>query len=123
MYRSQASGFHERKASHHAQMNFLKYLPLLIIEKSSNCIIKLASLKVIGQYLIRMVGKSVWPALVPTTFPDEIRANENLTYKKEGSRRRAYTDREAAEANKAEQRRVRRKIQLNKEEDRDIVGQ
>lgn len=46
---------------------------------------------------------------LPTTFPDEIRANENLTYKKGGSRRRAYTGCEAAEANEAEQRRVRRK--------------
>lgn len=50
---------------------------------------------------------------LPTTFPDEIRANENLTYKKGGSRRRAYTGREAAEANEAEQRRVRRKISID----------
>ena len=44
-----------------------------------------------------------------TTFPDEIRPNKNLIYKKGGSRRHAYTGREAAEAKEAEERRTRRK--------------
>lgn len=52
------------KALHHAQTNFLKYLLLLIIEKSSSCIINFASLKGISQYL-KIVGKSVWPVLGP----------------------------------------------------------
>ena len=47
--------------------------------------------------------------LIPTTFPDEIRPKENLMYKKSGSRRRAYTGREAAEADEAKQRRAKRK--------------
>ena len=47
--------------------------------------------------------------LIPTTFPDEIRPKENLMYKKGGSRRRAYTGREAAEARETEQRRTRRR--------------
>lgn len=46
---------------------------------------------------------------LPTTFPAKVWPNENLVYKKGGSRRRAYTGREAAEANEAEQRRARRK--------------
>ena len=47
--------------------------------------------------------------LIPTTFPNEIRPNENLMYKKGRSRRRVYTSRAAAEARETEQRRTRRR--------------
>ena len=57
------------------------------------------------QWLERESARS----LIPTTFPDEIRPKENLRWKKGGSRRRAYTGREAAEADEANQRRARRK--------------
>ena len=45
-------------------------------------------------------------SLISTTFPDEIPPKENLRWKNGGSRRRAYTGREAVEAN---QRRARRR--------------
>lgn len=53
--------------------------------------------------------KELARASLPTTFSDEIQPNKNLTYKRGGNRRRAYTGSKAAEANEAEQRRVRRK--------------
>ena len=55
------------------------------------------------QWLERESARS----LIPTTFPDEIRPKENLRWKKGGSRRRAYTGCEAAEADEANQRRAR----------------
>lgn len=50
--------------------------------------------------------KELARSFLSTTFPDEIQPQKNLTYKKEGSQRRAYTGREAAEVAEAEQRRV-----------------
>lgn len=56
--------------------------------------------------------KELTRAFLPTTFPDEIRPKENLTYKKGGSRRRAYTGREAAEVREAEHRRAQRRYSI-----------
>ena len=53
--------------------------------------------------------KELARSLISTTFPDEIRPKDNFMYKKSGSRRRAYTGREAAEADEAKQRRAKRK--------------
>ena len=58
---------------------------------------------------------------IPITVPDEIRPKENLMYKKGGSRRRAYTDREAAEARETKQRCTRRRTLLNKGGGLDII--
>ena len=57
----------------------------------------------------KFLKKKMVRSSIPTTFPDEIRPKKNLMWKKGGSRRRAYTGREAAEAGEAIQRRARRK--------------
>lgn len=52
--------------------------------------------------------------MIPTTFPDEQLAKEGLTYKKGGSRRRAYTGREAAQAKEDDAHHKKRKRVLEK---------
>ena len=67
-----------------------------------------------AQYTKKWQEKELARSFIPTTFPDEIRPKDNLKYKKGGSRRRAYTGREAAEAEEADQRRAKRRDSIEK---------
>ena len=51
---------------------------------------------------------------IPTTFPDKQLAKEGVTYKKGGSRRRAYTGRETAQAKEDDAHHKKRKHVLEK---------
>lgn len=51
---------------------------------------------------------------IPTAFPDPIRPKENLKFKKGGSRRRAYTGREATEAEEKEKRNKKRRESIDR---------
>ena len=59
--------------------------------------------------------KELGRPFIPITFPDEIRPKDNLMYKNNESRRRAYTDREAAETDEGKQRRAKRKDSIEEE--------
>ena len=67
-----------------------------------------------AKYTKKWQEKEQARSFIPTTFPDEIRPKDNLKYKKGGSRRRAYTGREAAEAEEADQRRAKRRDSIEK---------
>ena len=67
----------------------------------------------IAKYTERWLEDDANRQHIPQTFPDAIKPKANLTFsKKGGSRRRAYTGREAAEAAEVAERRNTRKLEL-----------
>ncbi len=64
------------------------------------------------KYTERFIEDNAKRDSIPQTFPDSIKPKENLTFFKGGSRRRAYTGREAAEAAEVDEQRRKRKVEL-----------
>ena len=71
--------------------------------------------RIMGKLNKQWEKKELARSYIPTTFPDEIRPKDNLVWKKGGSRRRAYTGREVAEAEEAKQRQTKRKESIEQD--------